>query len=363
VRLLVVVGARPNFVKVGSLIPELERAGFEVDVAYTGSRSGGRAEDSRREMTFYGVGVPTPRWFLDIGAGTDAVQTGRAMLALEELFAGEHPDAVMVVGDLNPTLAGAISAVKARVPVIHLEAGLRNGDLASQEEINRVLVSRIASMHLAPTEEALTTLEDEGIEPERIHFVGNMMAESVLKHLDDVDTTRPLADYGLEKRGYILGSFHRPENLEDPVRLAGILDGLARAPLPVLVPDANGLRSAVREADLQIPGNVTVIDAVPYRTMLALQCDAAAIITDSSGVQQEACMVRTPCVTVRGTTEQQATLDVGANMLSAADGGAVVEALSEALAHKRTWATPKRWDKAVSDRVVRSLKRGVTPLR
>jgi UDP-N-acetylglucosamine 2-epimerase (non-hydrolysing) len=284
------------------------------------------------------------------------------MIAFEELFARENPDAVMVVGDVNPTLAAAVSAAKVGVPVIHLEAGLRCNDMRVPEEVNRVLISRVSALHLAPTEKALETLEDEGVDPERIHFVGNVLAESVMRHLDDIRNVDASSEYGLAAGAYILGSFHRPENLSSRQRLEGLLDGLARAPLPVVVPDTASFIAAVSKYGLEVPDSVHVVDSLEYRHMLALIRDASAVLTDSSGVQEEACTIGTPCVTVRDCTEQTATVDCGANTLVAADGESITAALTEATESRRTWIAPKRWDRAVSERVVRAIRRGVEPL-
>lgn len=361
-RLVIAVGARPNAVKVAPLLPEFARAGIAADVAFTGPPEVGLSADLEGGPGFYGIELPVPRWSLDIGAGTDAALTARALLAFEELFAQETPDAVMVVGDVSTALAAAIAASKAGVPVVHLEAGLRCGDLRIPEEVNRVMISRIAAMHLTPTESALGNLEDEGIDPERISFVGSMLAESVLRHLDGLGTRDAAGAFGLEARGYVLGSFHRLENLADAERLRAIVDGAERCGLPVLVPDANGLRRALERAGIEPGPPVSVVDAVSYTDMLALIRDAAAVITDSGGVQQEACMICTPCVTVRDCTEHVATVIFGANELVAADADAINAALARAREHKRSWVTPKRWDRAVSDRVVRAIRRGIEPL-
>ncbi len=362
VRLIVVVGARPHVVKISPLLPELERAGIHVELAFTGSRQGVRETEDGGNVGFFGVELPRPAWFLDIGTGTDATTTGRAMVAFEELFEGVLTDAVMVVGDANASVAAAISAAKAGLPVVHLEAGLRCGDLQASDEINRVLISRVAAVHLTPTEGALENLEDEGIEPERIHFVGNSMAQSVLSHLREVSSLSACTDFELAEKGYVLGSLRRSENLSHLPRLEAIMAGLARSPLPVLIPDPDGLGTALEDLGIAIPAAVRLVDPVEYRTMLALERDAAAIITDSSGMQVEACMVRVPCVTVRECTELTPTITSGANQLVEADPVLIRAALVAAVARPTNWAEPKRWDRAVSDRVARVLKRGITPL-
>jgi UDP-N-acetylglucosamine 2-epimerase (non-hydrolysing) len=344
------------------LLPELARAGIDVDVVFTGSRSAARDTGGGGDVGFYGVSLPEPSWSLDIGIGSDAVATGRAMVEFEALFDSQRPDAVLVIGDANASLAAAISAAKAGLPVVHLDAGLRCGNLQTPEEVNRVLISRVAAMHLTPTESALENLEDEAIEPERIHFVGSTMAQSVLSHLSRIAGFSACSEYGLVHAGYVLASFHRVENLNDPISLHGIIGGLSRSPLPVLLPDPESLGAVLLGHGITTPDNVRLIEAVPYRTMLALERDAAVIVTDSSGVQVEACMVHVPCLTVRDCTEWLSTLNSGANRLVRPDSAAIRSAIVSAISMPTTWAEPKRWDRAVSDRIARVLKRGVAPL-
>lgn len=362
VRLIAVAGARPHFVKISPLLPELHRAGIEVEVAYTGSRNPVRPTTETESMTFYGVDVPVPRWFLDVGSGSPGVVTGRAIEALENLFAAEKPDAVLCIGDADPTLAAAISAVKECLPVVHLEAGLRCGDLRQPEEVNRVLISRVASMHLSPTEQALENLEDEGIDPERIHFVGSVLAESVLRHVELVAGIDVASTYDLPRKGFVLGSVHSEYNIGNPNRLRALMEALDRAPWPTLVPDTAGLREALARFSIPVSARVRLTTAVSYAEMLALVRDAACVVTDSSGVQVEACMLFTPCVTLRSCTEQTATLVAGANQLCDPASVSLDGCVSDIVRRGRRWVPPKRWDQAVSDRVVRALKRGITPL-
>lgn len=361
-RLIVVVGARPNFVKIGPLLPGLESAGHNVRVAFTGSREMSRSSTGNGEVSFYGVTVRSPDWFLDVGAGTDGVQTGRALIALEELFARERPDAVMVVGDVNSTLAGAVAAAKLQIPVIHLEAGLRCGSMKVPEEVNRTLITRVTAMHLAPSEEALGNLAQEGVPAARSYFVGNLMAESVLRHIDEIRKLDAASPFGLEKGAFAIASFHRPENLTDPARVCGIIQGLDSIGMPVLCPDTGALGLALRECSVSHGDSVMVVDAVGYREMLALLRDAVVVLTDSGGVQEEACMVGTPCVTVRACTEHVSTIEVGANRLCDATADSMGAAVKDALSARRGWVAPKRWDKAVSERVVRALRQPPEPL-
>jgi UDP-N-acetylglucosamine 2-epimerase (non-hydrolysing) len=357
-RLIVVVGARPNFIKVGPLMPALAAAGIDAGIAHTGQHYDAAMSD----VFFSDLEIPAPRWFLGVGSGTHAVQTGTAMMRLEELFAAEGPDAVIVVGDVNSTLAGALAAAKIGIPVVHLEAGLRSWDMSMPEEVNRLVTDQLSSMLLTPTRDSLVNLEREGIDAIRCHFVGNIMAESVLRNLDRARAREARVAHGLEAGGYVLATIHRPENTDAPGNLAGIVTALSDSPLPVLFPVHPRTVALLEDAGMRPGGALRPIDPVGYLDMLSLQCDAAAIVTDSGGVQEESCMVGTPCVTVRRNTEREITIEVGANRLVSADREAVAAGLAGALASDRRWRIPEGWDDCVSSRVVSALETGVIPL-
>lgn len=357
-RLIIVVGARPNFIKVAPLMPALAAAGHDAALAHTGQHYDAIMSD----VFFRDLEIPEPRWYLNVGSGKHAVQTGKAMMALEELFEAERPDAVMVVGDVNSTLAGALAASKLHLPVIHLEAGLRSFDMLMPEEINRLVADQLSALHLTPTREAGENLLREGIEPERIKFVGNIMAESVIEHLPRVEGRAPSRAHGLEPGAFVLATIHRPENTDTSERLHAIATALATLPLPVLFPVHPRTRPRI-EALLDRADQVVLTDPVGYLDMLALERDAAVIVTDSGGVQEESCMVRTPCVTVRRNTERGITCEVGSNRLVPADTEAIRRAVDEALASPRDWEIPERWDSKVSQRVVEALDEGVPVVR
>jgi len=357
-QLIVVVGARPNFIKVGPLMPALIGAGIDARIAHTGQHYDAAMSD----VFFTDLNIPEPSWFLEVGSGTHAVQTGVAMMRLEELFAAQRPDAVLVVGDVNSTLAGTLAAAKLHIPVVHLEAGLRSRDMSMPEEVNRLVTDQLSAMLLTPTEGAGENLVAEGVESRRITFVGNVMAESLLRHVDAARERRVAEHLGLAPGGYVLSTCHRPENTDHPERLAGIVEALASAPLPVLLPAHPRTRPLLEAAGLGEATNIRVIDPVGYLDMLSLETDAAAIVTDSGGVQEEACLVGTPCVTVRRNTEREITIEVGANRLAVANACSVSVALAEALSGPRTWTVPDRWDANVAERVVDALASGVLPL-
>ncbi len=357
-RLIIVVGARPNFIKVAPLMPALTEAGIDAELVHTGQHY----DASLSDVFFADLAIPEPRWFLGVGSGTHAVQTGTAMMRLEELFASERPDAVMVVGDVNSTLAGALAAAKLGVPCVHLEAGFRSGDMSMPEEINRLVTDQLSAMLLAPTPDALEHLAREGVDQARVHFVGNIMAESVLANVDRARAREVCLRYGLAPGGYVLATVHRPENTDAPQNLEAIVGALGEAPLPVLFPVHPRTLPRLEPAGMAAGGSLRAIDPVGYLDMLSLQCDAAAIVTDSGGVQQESCMVHTPCATVRRNTELLVTLEAGSNRLVAAEREAIAAGLAAALGSSREWLVPERWDDKVSARVVEALQSGVAPL-
>lgn len=357
-RIIVVVGARPNFIKIGPLMPALAAAGIDAPVAHTGQHY----DTAMSDVFFADLELPEPTWFLGVGSGTHAVQTGRAMMVLEELLVAEKPDALLVVGDVNSTLAGALAASKIGVPVVHLEAGLRSGDMSMPEEVNRLVTDQLSSMLLTPNADAENNLVAEGIDASRVHFVGNIMAESVLRNLERIADRDVCGEYGLEKDGYALVTVHRPENTDHPERLSEIAAALKGLDMPVLFPVHPRTRPRLAEAGLPgTSGRISLVDPVRYLDMLALQRDARLVITDSGGVQEETCMLHTPCVTVRRNTERQITTEVGSNRLVSASESEIAAGAADALDKTRDWTVPDRWDDRVAQRVVESLASGITP--
>jgi UDP-N-acetylglucosamine 2-epimerase (non-hydrolysing) len=315
------------------------------------------------DVFFDDLDIPEPDWNMGVGSGTHAVQTGTAMMRLEDLLYDERPDAVMVVGDVNSTLAGALAAAKLSIPVIHLEAGLRSKDMSMPEEVNRLVTDQLSAMLLAPTEDALENLAREGVDKGRVHFVGNIMVESVLRNLDRIGDREPCKDYELEPNEYVLATIHRPENTDAPMRLANIVSAFVDAPLPVLMPVHPRTRPLLAAAGaFPTTPNLVLVDPVGYLDMIALERDARVVVTDSGGIQEETCVLHTPCVTVRRNTERWVTLDVGANRLVPAERDAVLDTIVTAMECKRSWPRPPRWDELVSKRVVKALDEGIIPL-
>ncbi|MCX8007873.1 MAG: UDP-N-acetylglucosamine 2-epimerase (non-hydrolyzing) [Coriobacteriia bacterium] len=358
-RIIVVVGARPNFIKVAPLMPALAAHGIAADIVHTGQHY----DSAMSDVFFDDLELPQPRWFLGVGSGTHATQTATAMVKLEELLGVELPDAVLVVGDVNSTLAGALAAVKLHIPVVHLEAGLRSREFAMPEEVNRLVTDQLSALLLTPVREADENLIKEGIDPARIRFVGNIMAESLLRSLPRIEARSACARYGLEAGRYVLATVHRPENTDHPERLSEIASALRSSPLPVLFPVHPRTRPRLAEHGLlSSTHGVVLADPVGYLDMLSLERDAAAIVTDSGGIQEESCMLHTPCVTVRRSTERRVTIEVGANRLVGAWRDKILGALEEALSSSREWPVPESWDDSVSVRVAQALASGIDPL-
>jgi UDP-N-acetylglucosamine 2-epimerase (non-hydrolysing) len=235
--------------------------------------------------------------------------------------------------------------------------------MSMPEEVNRVVTDHLSAMLLTPVDGAGDNLRGEGLDDSRIHFVGNIMAESVLRNLPRIDGRHVPAADAVGGHEYVLATIHRPENTDQPEHLRDIASALMASPLPVLFPIHPRTRALLGEIELEHAGSqVRLVEPVGYLDMLALQSAAAAIVTDSGGVQEEACMLGTPCVTVRRNTERGITVELGANRLVPASQEQITMALSDALKDRATWETPDRWDAAVSERVIGALARGVTPM-
>ena len=347
-RVIVVAGARPNFVKIAPLVPTLRAAGIQTDIAHTGQHYDALMSD----IFFDDLSIPAPTWSLEVGSGTHAQQTARAMERLEELFDAERPDAVIVVGDVNSTIAGALAAAKLGIPIVHLESGLRSWDTSMPEEINRIVTDRISSLLLTPSQDADEHLRAEGAADERIHFVGNIMVESLLTNLETAEGVDVEGIYGVKPGEFAVATCHRAENTDDPEVLAGIMTTLASLDMPVLLFVHPRTRAALADLDLDLDsGGLILHDPVGYLQMLALQSAAALVVTDSGGMQEEACVLGTPCVTMRRNTERPITVEVGANRVVAALPDAIRAGVADALAAPRGWKVPDRWDASVSSRI------------
>ncbi|HRR40810.1 MAG TPA: UDP-N-acetylglucosamine 2-epimerase (non-hydrolyzing) [Syntrophales bacterium] len=324
-RILTVVGARPQFIKAAAVSRAVAaRPEITEVIVHTGQHYDAEMSD----VFFEELDIPRPQYHLGIGGLSHGAMTGRMMEALEGVMLGEKPHVVLVYGDTDSTLAGALAAVKLHIPVAHVEAGLRSFNRRMPEEINRVLTDHAADLLFAPTETAVRNLREEGIPEERIHLTGDVMYDAALYYRDRARPPRWFADLGIEPGRYVLATVHRAENTDDPVRLRGIFQGLGGCNRPVILPLHPRTRRRLGEFGLPLPENIAVTDPVGYLEMIWLESHAAVIATDSGGMQKEAFFFQIPCVTLREETEWVETVAAGWNFLAGCNGALIAEAIS-----------------------------------
>jgi UDP-N-acetylglucosamine 2-epimerase (non-hydrolysing) len=359
---ILVVGARPNFVKVAPLHHALAAtAGIRPLLLHTGQHYDRSLSDSFMEQ----LDLPDPTWSLGIGSGTHAEQTAGVLVGAERILVEQRPAVLVVAGDVNSTLGAGLAAAKLGVPIAHLEAGLRSRDWTMPEEINRVLVDRLSDLLLTHSPEAGANLAAEGIDANRIALVGNTMIDSLFAMLPAARATGAVDRLGLEREGFVLVTLHRPAVVDDPRRLAAVLavlDELA-ARLPVLLPLHPRTRARL-EAGGGGAGRVRLLDPLEYLEFIALEEAARLVITDSGGVQEETTALGVPCLTYRDTTERPITIELGTNRLVGTSPASLADAATEALAGPaRPALTPvPLWDGHAGPRAAAAVARlALTP--
>lgn len=311
-RVVSIVGARPQFVKLAPIAEALTRIGADHFIIHTGQHY----DESMSGDFFADLAIPAPDVNLGVGSATHGVQTGSMLAALDPILVDQSPDWVLVYGDTNSTLAGTLSAVKQHLRVAHLEAGLRSFNRRMPEEHNRVLTDHAADLLLAPTETAMGHLTHEGL-ADRSVLVGDVMADVCLRVAAVVATDPlPLPALGLQRGKYLAATIHRAENTDDSQRLARVLQALRDLPLPVLLMAHPRLRAKAAEAGLELTGgSLELVSPQPYPQMISLVAGSRSVITDSGGLQKEAHLLGVPCTTLRTETEWVETLDNGWNVL------------------------------------------------
>jgi UDP-N-acetylglucosamine 2-epimerase (non-hydrolysing) len=339
VKVAIVLGTRPEIIKFSPVIREFERAGVDYYVLHTGQHYSYNMD----RVFFEQLELPEVRYNLDVGSGSHGWQTGRMLEGIEQVLLRDRPDVVLVEGDTNTVLAGAVAAVKLHVRVGHVEAGLRSYDRGMPEEINRVLADHCADLLFAPTPKAAGILLGEGIPEERVFMVGNTVVDAVLQNLALAKSKSDvLGSVGVESGRFVLATVHRQENVDDPARFSGIVEGLRRVQddfgVPVVYPVHPRARKRLSEFGLDASG-LRLVDPLDYLGFLRLESCALLVLTDSGGVQEEACVLGVPCVTLRDNTERPETLEVGANVLAGTDPEAIVRCAGEMLS-KLGWSNP-----------------------
>jgi UDP-N-acetylglucosamine 2-epimerase (non-hydrolysing) len=358
VKIVVVAGARPNFVKIAPLMREMRRRrGIEPILVHTGQHYNPNMSDD----FFKDLEISAPDYNLGVGSGSHATQTARIMLAFEEVCAKERPDLVLVVGDVNSTLAGALTAKKLGIKVAHVEAGLRSFDRAMPEEINRLLTDAIADYLFVTEESGLKNLRREGVGKEKVFFVGNVMIDTLVRNLGKIRDSHFAGELGLRERGFVVVTLHRPTNVDSEVKLRGILRALGAVRRTVVWPvhprtRANLARFGLLSASKK-NGNLHLIEPLGYMQFLSLVARAAAVVTDSGGIQEETTYLKVPCLTLRENTERPVTMTLGTNVLVGTDPRRIVPALAAALKAKRRSRIPPLWDGHAAERIVSILLR------
>jgi UDP-N-acetylglucosamine 2-epimerase (non-hydrolysing) len=299
------------------LVEALDRRGVADQVVV---HTGQHYDRKMSEEILEDLGFPEPDYSLGVGSGLHGEQTGKVLIAFEEILLSTKPVVVVVAGDVNSTLACALAASKLGIPVVHLEAGLRSGDWTMPEEINRVLTDRLSDLLLTHSPEAEPNLAREGIDVDRVRFVGNTMIDSLRRFESAARDRTVWSRHGVEERHYVLVTLHRPSNVDDPARLAAIIDGLCKlaTKAPVLFPVHPRTRSRLvaRGAMTRLEeSGVRCLDPAGYLDFLSLESGAGTIITDSGGVQEEASALGIPCYTLRANTERPITISRGTNLL------------------------------------------------
>jgi len=353
-QVLCVAGARPNFMKIAPVMAALAETGIAAQLLHTGQHYDAAMSDG----FFADLGIPHPDHHLEVGSGSHAVQTAEVMKRFEPVLESVRPQAVLVVGDVNSTLACALVAAKRGVRVIHVEAGLRSYDRQMPEEINRVLTDQISDLLFITEKSALANLQREGIDPARVEFVGNVMIDTLHRNLERaVPSSKTL---GAALPAYAVLTLHRPSNVDDPATLTALLDVIAEInrSLPVVMPLHPRTRCNIDKFGLSAKlDGLRILPPLGYLDMLGLMRDAKLVLTDSGGIQEETTALGVPCLTLRDNTERPITLTEGTNTLVGADPAAIRAAFSDVMANGgKAGCIPEYWDGRAAMRIAHTLK-------
>ena len=359
-RIMSIVGARPNFMKVAPLIKAMTAHGSAIEhrLVHTGQHYDERMSDA----FFRDLGMPRPDINLGVGSGSHAEQTARVMIAIETELQEFRPDLMIVVGDVNSTIACALTATKLGIRVAHVEAGLRSFDRTMPEEINRLCTDAISDYLFTTDRIANENLTREGVEEGKIHFVGNVMIDSLLSHLPASESTGTVERLGLERGGYGTLTLHRPANVDEPAKLTEIIDALrdSLGSLPIVFPVHPRTRQRIQEFGL---GNrfvenagdrgIWLTEPLGYLEFLNLNQNAKLVMTDSGGLQEESSILGVPCVTIRDNTERPITISEGTNRLAGTSRQGIVDAVSGVFSEEAdSPPRPEKWDGKAAVRII-----------
>ncbi len=342
-RFVVVAGARPNFMKVAPLMKILAP---DPDLETTLVHTGQHYDDNMSGRFFRDLGLPCPDYYLDARGGSHASQTAEIMRLIEPVLVEKKPHAVIVVGDVNSTMAAALVAKKLGIDVIHVEAGLRSFDRSMPEEINRIVTDSISDLLLVTEESGRSNLLREGIPAERIHLVGNLMIDSLRAHLDCALQSDICSRLGIGARYFGLVTLHRPANVENQCQLRGILRALdcVSKQLPLYWPVHPRTKKWLEDDPMRVPERIHLLDPLGYVDFLCLQVKSAVVFTDSGGIQEETTALGVPCLTLRDNTERPVTIECGTNRLAGTSTETILRAWRETQAAQKKGTLPPLWD-------------------
>jgi UDP-N-acetylglucosamine 2-epimerase (non-hydrolysing) len=353
-KVLNVVGARPNFMKIAPIVEAMKAApGLAGVLVHTGQHYDAGMSD----VFFNDLGIPKPDVHLGVGSGSHAEQTARVMVEFEKTCLKEKPDLILVVGDVNSTMACTLVGAKLLIPVAHVEAGLRSGDRTMPEEINRLVTDTLADLLFTTSRDADENLVREGVAREKIHFVGNVMIDTLLKQRDKAATLDMLSPLGMKPGNFALVTLHRPSNVDDPVVFAGVLEALRviAETLPVVFPIHPRSRKNIGEFGLN-PGKVIITDPFGYLEFLNLMSNARVVLTDSGGLQEETTILQVPCLTLRHNTERPVTITHGTNILVGPGRDRILDAFDRVMSGDwKPAGPPELWDGHAAERIVKVI--------
>lgn len=321
IKVMPIIGVRPQIIKSAPVLHLLDE---DEEVTLQLIHSGQHYDFEMSKVFFNELDLPDPLHNLSVGSGSHATQTARLMTRAEKIICESKPDVVMVFGDANTTLAGALAAIKVHVPVCHVEAGLRSYDMSMPEEVNRVLTDHCSQMLCAPTEEAVKNLKKEGVKENTILLSGDTMYDAILQHKEDIENSTVVKDLGLTEEVYVVLTLHRPENVDNVERLTNIVSAIVnltevKTVFPIHPRTKKRLRNTKLEKVLKRAPNLMLTEPLSYFDMLSLMKNSAVVLTDSGGMQKEALLLHVPCLTLRYNTEWVETVKLGANKLVGAE--------------------------------------------
>lgn len=354
-----VAGARPNFMKIAPLLEAMEDyPDLEPILVHTGQHY----DYEMSELFFEELGIPEPDEYLRVGSASHAVQTAKIMVEFEKVMLERKPELVLVVGDVNSTLACALVAAKLHVPVAHVEAGIRSFDRSMPEEINRILTDDIADYLFPPSKFGYENLINEGIDEDKIFLVGDVMIDTLFKFKSKARKTSILSVLSIEKASYVLMTMHRPSNVDIKENFVAILDALEQIQKKIIIVFSmhprtrNRIKEFELEDRVESMSNLKVIEPIGYFEFLNLMMHAKFVLTDSGGMQEETTVLGVPCLTMRDTTERPETIEEGTNKLVASDTDLIVQESDKILSGDfETGTYPELWDGKAASRIVKIL--------